>query len=135
MTFAPTGRRCRQALAFLADEGPIVSETGQATPAVADAIGISVTYASNVLLSLVKRDLVQRETVGKRTYSLAITERGRSFLRSQDAIVKRQAERRHRHVIVKPLAPPPPMPMPGPIAKLRFDAEAARAGAAEGLAR
>lgn len=133
MTFPPTGRRCRQVLAHLADNGPVHSVTGQTTPAIADAIGISATYTSNIVCELAKLGMVERTTIGKRTFTVAITDKGASFLRVEAAINLRQAQKRQRHRVATPKATAvaPPMPVLGPIGKMTFDPERVRNGTIE----
>lgn len=131
MTFTPTAARTRQVLAFLADHGDVTEANGRATAVVARGVGISVTYAGNILGALDAADCIIRELGHRKTFGITLTDRGRRALRIDRAVSKRQAERRRTVVRPGPVAPPP-MPVCGPIARMPFDIEATREAAMEG---
>lgn len=134
MTFIPTQRRSRQVLAFLADGGSITSETGAATVAIGQGVGISTNYASNIVKALFDNGYVERHVIGKRTFLITITEKGRRYLSTEVAAIRRQSERRRRptsKAMAKAMAPP--MPMCGPIGHLDFDPDATRDRLYEGV--
>lgn len=131
MTFRPTAARTQQVLAFLADTGDITDANGKATAVVAKGVGISVTYAGNILTALDAADCIVRDLASRKTFAIALTDKGRRALSFERAASKKQAERRASLVRPAP-APAPPMPVCGPIGHLDFDPEAARHGAMEG---
>lgn len=132
MTFRPTAARTRQVLAFLADSGTITDANGKATAVVANGVGISVTYAGNILGALDAADCIVRDLTGRRTFAIHLTDKGRRALSFERAASKRQAERRRSLVRPAP-APAPPMPICGPIGHLDFDPVAARDACVLGL--
>ena len=120
----PTQRRL---LTWLADNGPIDSDSGHAGAFLAAATGVSVTHASNTARGLANAGLLERDVDNKRTFHLAITHAGREALLIRDCWtqVRSTAVRR----------PPPPMPVCGPIGHQPFNPESVRDGAMAGAFR
>jgi hypothetical protein len=121
-------RSQRHVLAFLADEGPILSDTGQAMATVAEGLGISIGNASNLITRLVAAGMVERDydPCRRRTFRLAITVDGRDELGRKGFV--------RSFAVSRPAPPevPPAMPVCGPIGHLDFDPELVRAGVLEG---
>lgn len=115
-------RSQRYVLAFLADEGVIISDDGRAVPMVARGLGCSVGHAGAMVRELVAAGLIERtyHPGHHRTYRIAITMEGREEL-GRGGFVSSVLPRRPASSTIAPA-----MPVCGPIGHLDFDPDAVR---------
>lgn len=126
----------REVLAWLADHhGTIADPAGSCTTVIADDIDRAGNHVSGVVKVLTTRGFVTRDTRGKRTYRISITDAGRDAVGRLAPWVRTNQARDESRTATPSRSRPvvPVMPEPGRITRAPFDPEAVRDSAANAL--
>lgn len=118
-------------LAWLSDHNGTVSDpTGACTRLIARDLGRAINQVSGVIQVLSAHGFVTRDTRGKRTYQVTITDSGRDAIGRLAPWVRTNRARREARTAPRPTVV---MPQPGPIARAPFNPDTARDSAANTL--
>lgn len=119
----PLGKAQRLVLAYLADQGPLVTTPGTATAALADAVGLGSSHTGNLVKRLERLGHLDLGWEGHRLFRIGISHHGRRMIGREADWHRRQRQERQ----VAERAAAPAMPVPGAIGRLGpVDVDASR---------